>query len=109
MFFEYPKLLWLLVIPALLVLHYIWQEVAGRHPHMRVSSSVPWTVRGRSFMALLRHVPFLFRILALSLIILAIARPRSSEQMEKIDTEKARQVWQRVWRGSRYHPPSSSF
>ena len=38
-------------------------------------------------MALLRHVPFLFRILALSLIILAIARPRSSEQMEKIDTE----------------------
>ena len=38
-------------------------------------------------MAILRHVPFLFRILALSLIILAIARPRSSEQMEKIDTE----------------------
>ena len=38
-------------------------------------------------MALLRHVPLLFRILALSRIILAIARPRSSEQMEKIDTE----------------------
>lgn len=38
-------------------------------------------------MAVLRHVPFLFRILALALIILAIARPRSSEQMEKIDTE----------------------
>ena len=44
MFFEYPKLLWLMLIPALLVLHYIWQEVAGRHPHMWVSSSVPWTV-----------------------------------------------------------------
>ena len=87
MFFEYPNLLWLMLIPELLVLHYIWQEVAGRPPHMRVSSSVPWTVRGRSFMAVLRHVPFLFRILALALIVLAIARPRSSEEMEKIDTE----------------------
>ena len=87
MFFEYPKLLWLMVIPALLVLHYIWQEVAGRHPHMRVSSSVPWMASGRSFMAALRHVPFILRIAALALIILAIARPRSSEQMEKIDTE----------------------
>ena len=38
-------------------------------------------------MAVLRHVPFLFRVLALALIVLAIARPRSSEEMEKIDTE----------------------
>jgi Ca-activated chloride channel family protein len=38
-------------------------------------------------MAVLRHVPFFFRVLALALIVLAIARPRSSEEMEKIDTE----------------------
>ena len=38
-------------------------------------------------MTVLRHFPFLLRIIALALIILAIARPRSSEQMEKIDTE----------------------
>ena len=87
MFFEYPKLLWLMLIPALLVLHYIWLELSGRHPHVRVSSYVPWTVKGHSFMAVLRHAPFLLRILALVLIVLAIARPRSSEQMEKIDTE----------------------
>jgi Ca-activated chloride channel family protein len=42
---------------------------------------------GRSFMAMLRHVPFLLRIFALSMIIVAIARPRSSEEMERIDTE----------------------
>ena len=87
MYFEYPKLLWLLVVPALLVLHYIWQEVAQRHPHMRVSTSVPWTLRGTSFMAVFRHVPFLLRVFALTMIVVAIARPRSSEQMEKIDTE----------------------
>ena len=87
MFFEYPELLWLLVIPALLVLHYIYMELSGRRPHMRVSTSVPWTVRGRSFMALLRHVPFILKIFALAMIVVAIARPRSSEKMERVDTE----------------------
>ena len=87
MFFEYPKLLWLLVIPALLVLHYIYLEISGRHPHLRVSTSVPWMASGRSVMAFMRHVPFLLRIFALSMIIVAIARPRSSEEMERVDTE----------------------
>ncbi len=87
MFFEYPKLLWLLVIPVLMVLHYIWLELAGRHPHLRVSTAVPWTAKGGSFMAVLRHVPFLLRIFALAMVIVAIARPRSSEQMERVDTE----------------------
>ena len=87
MYFEYPKLLWLLVVPALLVLHYIWLELAGRHPHLRVSTSVPWKLRGTSFMAVLRHVPFVLRIFALCMFVVAIARPRSSEKMEKIDTE----------------------
>jgi Ca-activated chloride channel family protein len=87
MFFEYPKLLWLLVVPALLVLHYIYLEISERHPHLRVSTAVPWMLRGRSFMAFLRHVPFVLRIAALSLIIVAIARPRSSEEMERVDTE----------------------
>ena len=87
MFFEYPKLLWLLVIPALLVLHYIYLELSGRHPHLRVSTSVPWMIKGRSFMSFFRHVPFVLRVFALSMIIVAIARPRSSEQMERVDTE----------------------
>ena len=87
MFFEYPKLLWLLVIPALLVLHYIYMEVAQKRPHMRVSTSVPWTYGKRSFMTVLRHVPFIFRTFALAMIVVAIARPRSSEEMERVDTE----------------------
>ena len=87
MFFEYPKLLWLLVLPVLLVLHYIYLELSGRHPHLRVSTSVPWTIRKNPFMAFFRHVPFLLRTFALVMIVIAIARPRSSEQMERIDTE----------------------
>ena len=87
MFFEYPHLLWLLVIPALLALLYILRELLGRAPHLRVSTSVPYLAGGHSVMEYIRHLPFLLRTLALVMIIIAIARPRSSEQMEKVDTE----------------------
>ena len=87
MFFEYPKLLWLLVVPALLVLHYIYLELAQRHPHLRVSTSIPWLVKKTTLASSIRHIPFVLRILALSLIVVAIARPRSSEVIEKIDAE----------------------
>lgn len=87
MFFEYPKLLWLLAIPVLLAAHYIYLEVTGRKPHLRVSSSAPWIQGGTSVLAVLRHLPSVLRIAAISLIIIAIARPRSSSDVEKIDTE----------------------
>ena len=87
MFFEYPELLWLMVIPALLVLHYIYLELKERHPHLRVSVMTPWTASGRSFMSMFRHVPFILRIFALAMVVLAVARPRSSQEMERIDTE----------------------
>ena len=87
MYFEYPKLLWLMIVPALLVLHYIWLELAKKHPHLRVSTAVPWTIKPSYVMAILRHVPFVLRTFALVMIVVAIARPRSSEQMERIDTE----------------------
>lgn len=87
MFFEYPGLLWLLAIPAALVCLYVFREVTGRQPHLRVSSIRPWTASGRTPMTVLRHLPFLLRTVALVMIVIAIARPRSSEQMEKVDTE----------------------
>ena len=87
MFFEYPRLLWLEVIPVLLVLHYLYLELKERNPHLRVSTVAPWMRTGRGLMNIIRHCPFLLRTLALVMIILAIARPRSSEQMDRVDTE----------------------
>ena len=87
MYFEYPRLLWLLAIPVLLVLHYLWMELRGRKPHLRVSTSAPWKQEGMSVLAILRHLPFVLRTVALVCIVLAIARPRSSTEVEKIDTE----------------------
>lgn len=87
MFFEYPKVLFLLALPLLLILHYLWLELSGRRPHMRVSTSAPWLSGGSSVLGWLRHLPFALRIAALCLIIVALARPRSSSEVEKIDTE----------------------
>ncbi len=87
MFFENPKLLWLLVVPALLAALYIYREIAGRRPHLRVSGIGPWLAGGPSVLGMMRHIPLILRIVALSMIIVAIARPRSSTQMDKIDTE----------------------
>lgn len=87
MYFEYPKLLWLAVIPALLVLHYIYLELRGRRPHMRVSNVKLWQAGGTSVFTVLRHLPIVLRTLALVMIVLAIARPRSSTKVDKVDTE----------------------
>lgn len=87
MFFEYPALLWLLVIPALMLVHYVYVELSGRRPHLRVPDIKFWKAGGRSVLGVIRHLPFLLRTIALVMIIIAIARPRSSTKMDKIDTE----------------------
>ena len=87
MYFEYPKLLFLLLIPALLVGRYLWIELKDRRAHMRVSALEAWKAGGRSIFEIIRHLPFVLRTSALCLIIIAIARPRSSSQVEKVDTE----------------------
>lgn len=87
MFFEYPKLLWLIVVPVLLLVLYVLREVFGKQAHLRVSSSAPWMRAGHSLKEYLRHLPFALMLLAMVMVVIAIARPRSSEEMEKIDTE----------------------
>lgn len=87
MFFEYPYLLWLLLLLPLLLALYIYREVSGRRPHLRVSAIAPWKAGGRQVLPPLRHIGEALRLSALALIIVAIARPRSSTQMERVDTE----------------------
>ena len=87
MFFEYPYLLWLLAVPVLLVLLYLYRELKERRPHLRVSTTAPWKAGGHSVLEIVRHLPFALRTAALCLLVIALARPRSSSQMERVDTE----------------------
>jgi len=88
MFFEYPNLLWLelLLIPVIAL--YVWRELGRRTPYLTVSNISQMegdrTSRIRSWV---RHVPFSLFVIALACIIVAIARPRSSTDVEKVDTE----------------------
>ncbi len=87
MFFEYPMLLWLLLIVLFLIAHYIYLELSGRNPHLRVSSLQQWHSSKKSFKLYLRHLPFVFRLLAIICIIFALARPRTSTTLQKMDSE----------------------
>lgn len=87
MFFEYPNLLWLLLLLVPVVAIYIYREAKGGRPYLLVSSVTPWKHRGGEVKKWARHLPFLLRTIALAAIIVAIARPRSSSNFERIDTE----------------------
>ena len=87
MFFEYPNLLWLLLLLVPLIALYVYREIRGLRPYLLVSSITPWRYKAGWFNRILMHVPFALRMLALAAIIVAIARPRSSSAFERIDTE----------------------
>ena len=87
MYFEYPYLLWLLVLPVLLLALYLYRELKERDPHLRVSTVTPWEAGGKSVLGIVRHLPEALRLIALCLLILCIARPRSKSEMERVDTE----------------------
>ena len=87
MFFEYPHLLWLefLLLPLLAL--YLWRELRGKQPSLTVSDTDQWDDKTGRLLVAARHIPFVLRMVALAALIIAIARPRSSENFEKIDTE----------------------
>ena len=87
MFFEYLKLLYLELILIPVIALYIWREIRGASPVLNVSTLSPWRGSGGRFKKYLRHVPYLLRFLSISMIILALARPRSSQDFERVNTE----------------------
>ena len=87
MFFEYPRLLWLLAVPAVLLGVYVWRCLKGRSPHMRVSASAPWLQKGSAALQAFSHLPMALFTAAMILLTVALARPRSSSQVEKVDSE----------------------
>ena len=87
MFFEYPKLLWLGLLLIPLAALYVWRSLRGRQPSLTVSDAAQWDDRSGRPAVWARHLPFILRMLALAALIVAVARPRSSENFEKVDTE----------------------
>lgn len=89
MFFEYPHLLYLEFVLIPLIALYVYRELRNRTPYLTVSDITPYrTGRWNSgIKAACRHIPFILRCIAVAAIIIAIARPRSSESFDRVDTE----------------------
>lgn len=88
MFFQYPKILYLLALLIPIVLLYIWREIKGKYPYLTVSSITPWKVGNKSnIKKYLRHIPFILRCLGLATLIFALARPKSTSVNERVSSE----------------------
>jgi Ca-activated chloride channel homolog len=78
--FAYEYLLWLLVLVVGLL---VWYILKGRNHTAKIAvSSIDRFKNAKSFRTYLRHIPFGLRLLAISCIIIALARPqtRNDEQ-----------------------------
>lgn len=84
--FSNPELLWLLLLLPLMVAYYIYRQRQGGAT-MQVST-VDWVKgAGRTFKCYARHLPFVCRLIAVGLMVVALARPQSSEYGSSTTTE----------------------
>lgn len=87
MFFEYPHLLWLEFIILPFLVYYIYKEIKGRRVYMSVSGTAAFGKHKNIFANIMRHVPFALRMITIALLIIAIARPRTSSTVQTKDAE----------------------
>ncbi len=84
--FANPALLYLLFVLLVPIAIYVFRY-KKRNAELQLSSLKAFKMKRVGFKTILRHVLFAFRILALALLIVAIARPQSSESWENVSTE----------------------
>ncbi len=84
--FAHPYLLWLLVLLAPIVAYYIYRTLQGGAA-IRISTVEGVRRAPRSWRYWLRHAPFVLRIAAFALMVVALARPQAVEEQSKINAE----------------------
>ena len=77
----------LLFIP--LIAYVAWYLLVGKglKPSMMVSTTLPFAGKVKSYKNYLVHVPFASRVIALSLLIIVLARPQLTSEWEEKDVE----------------------
>lgn len=87
LFFEYPSLLYLEFILLPMLGWYLYREIRGKRPFLLFSAVDPLRSKENRLRGGFRHLPFILRMVAVALIIIALARPRSSSEFRKSDSE----------------------
>ncbi len=86
MFFEYPKLLYLEFILLPMLIFYVLRYWKGRRTYMVLSTTASFE-KGDVWTKISTHIPFVLRMITVVLLIVAIARPKTSSNVTKTDSE----------------------
>jgi Ca-activated chloride channel family protein len=82
--FVYKQVLWLFLIIPLLIFWYLNREnLASNFHRVNFSSLQSFKNNGFNFIAFFRHLNFLFLLIGLSLVILALARPHDDKDIDE--------------------------
>ena len=84
-YFEYPWILWLLVLLPVAIWWYVVKQ-PKRLASIRISS-IAQVRTARSWKSMLLHLPFVFRIVAMVCLIVALARPQTRNDEELVSGE----------------------
>lgn len=84
--FEDPQFFWLFLIIPFVIAWYIWKR-NKQQANLRISSTAGFKTTS-SFLPILRHSLFVLRIMALMLIIVAMARPRTTDVSSRSSSSK---------------------
>ncbi len=86
MTFANPTYLFLLVLLIPMIFWYIW-KLRKSQASMQISAAQAFDKVPISYKVRLRHIPFICRLLAVSILIVALARPQSSKHWQNTTTE----------------------
>ena len=84
--FANPRILWLLLLLVPLAAYYVYRTIQGGAA-IKISSVEGLKGAPRTVRYYLRHVPFALRCAALTLIVIAMARPQSAEHNSRTTAE----------------------
>ena len=86
MTFESPNILWLMLLLVPMVGYYLWRERAGG-ASLKMSNVGALTTAPRTVRFYLRHLPLVLRCAVVAMIVVALARPQTTEQLSKTTVE----------------------
>jgi len=84
--FLHPQYLFLLLLLIPMIAWYIWKQKTA-HATLQISSLRFFSLIRKSRKNYLRHLPFIFRLMAIIFIITALARPQSTNKLRNITSE----------------------
>ncbi len=84
--FNNPEFFWLLLLLAPMIFWYIWKN-RDSYATLTISTSKGFTGSGKTFKHYLRHLLFITKIIIITLVIVILARPQSTNRWQDEMTE----------------------